>query len=289
MLKPGAGKRPSVRPRSVRADAVPKSAACATGGPEPGLAGIVVPAPCCPIVELRQYTLHPGRLDGFVRLFECEFIEPQEAAGMRVIGHFRDLDDPDRFVWLRGFADMPSRARSLEAFYGGPVWKAQRDAANANFIDTDNVLLLHPLHAQAGFVLDNLQRASPGAEPGNGFVVVTVYQLKSAAAPAFGEFFRTRVQPALAQAGIVVAAQFETEIAANTFPRLPVRTGESVFMWVAHFGDRSRGEAAKAQLAHSAHWRESIRPELAQQLASPTQVLRLVPAARSLWPGDVGR
>jgi hypothetical protein len=30
------------------------------------------------------------------------FVETQEATGMRVIGQFRDLGDPNRFVWLRG-------------------------------------------------------------------------------------------------------------------------------------------------------------------------------------------
>src|SRR5688500_10172787 len=63
------------------------------------------------IVELRDYTLRPGQRDVLIGLFEQNFIEGQEAVGMRVIDHFRDLDDPDRFVWLRGFPDMPSRAR----------------------------------------------------------------------------------------------------------------------------------------------------------------------------------
>ena len=62
------------------------------------------------VLELRQYTLHPGRRDDLIALFEREFIEPQEAAGIAVLGTFRDLDAPDRFVWLRGFADMPARA-----------------------------------------------------------------------------------------------------------------------------------------------------------------------------------
>ena len=51
-------------------------------------------ASCCKLVELRQYTLHPQRFDIFTALFEREFIEPQEAAGINVIGQFRDLDDP---------------------------------------------------------------------------------------------------------------------------------------------------------------------------------------------------
>jgi hypothetical protein len=36
---------------------------------------------------------------------------------MQVIGQFRDLDAPERFVWLRGFADMAARRRGLESFY----------------------------------------------------------------------------------------------------------------------------------------------------------------------------
>ena len=244
---------------------------------------------CCPIVELRQYTLHPRRLDGFVQLFEREFIEPQEAAGMRVIGQFRDLDDPDRFVWLRGFSDMPGRARALEAFYGGPVWKARRDLANANFIDTDNVLLLHPLDARSGFALDRLQRAPQGATPGDrGVVVVTVYPLKPAAAAAFGVYFHDTVLPELERAGFVAVAQLETETAANTFPRLPVRSGEFVFVWVARFPDRASSDAARMRLADSALWCDAIAPELERRLGGSTQVLRLTPTARALWPGGAG-
>ncbi|MBW8303388.1 MAG: NIPSNAP family protein, partial [Brevundimonas sp.] len=59
-----------------------------------------------PIVELRQYTLHPGQRDVLIDLFEREFVEGQESVGMTLIGQFRDLDNPGRFVWLRGFADM---------------------------------------------------------------------------------------------------------------------------------------------------------------------------------------
>ena len=44
---------------------------------------------------------------------------------MTVIGQFRDLDNPDSFVWLRGFADMEARKRALTGFYSGPVWLRQ--------------------------------------------------------------------------------------------------------------------------------------------------------------------
>ncbi|MFG3013916.1 NIPSNAP family protein [Streptomyces cinerochromogenes] len=93
------------------------------------------------IVELRQYTLHPGTRETLIELFEREFVVGQEAVGIAVGGRIRDLDDPDRFAWLRAFPDMGRRRRSLEAFYTGSVWQENRDAANATMIDSDEEAL----------------------------------------------------------------------------------------------------------------------------------------------------
>ena len=71
------------------------------------------------LVELRQYTLKGGRRDALIELFQASFVEPQAEAGAPVLGTFRDLEDPDRFVWLRGFSGMDQRKAALEAFYGG--------------------------------------------------------------------------------------------------------------------------------------------------------------------------
>jgi len=115
------------------------------------------------VVEFRQYTLHPGKRDILIELFYREFVESQEAVGMRVIGQFRDLDDPNRFVWLIGFRDMPLRAQALKEFYGGPVWKEHREAANATMVDSDNVLLLRPALPTSGFSVNSGDRPRPGA------------------------------------------------------------------------------------------------------------------------------
>jgi hypothetical protein len=56
------------------------------------LAGIVTivhrgeQARCCPVVELRQYTLKPGQREVLIDLFDKYFVESQEAAGMTIIG-----------------------------------------------------------------------------------------------------------------------------------------------------------------------------------------------------------
>jgi hypothetical protein len=46
---------------------------------------------CSPLVELRQYTLHPGQRDVLIELFERVLLDPQEATGATLIGQFRDV------------------------------------------------------------------------------------------------------------------------------------------------------------------------------------------------------
>src|SRR5262249_34890767 len=156
------------------------------------------------VLELRQYTLHPGGRDVLIDLFDREFVEPQEAVGMHVVGQFRDLDDPDRFVWLRGFTDMISRADALAAFYGGPVWQAHRGAANATMVDSDNVLLLRPVYPGAGFPRPRSPRSPLGAgagERGTSVVAVTIYYAKAAIDAEVRAFFMDSVRREMAAAG----------------------------------------------------------------------------------------
>ena len=126
------------------------------------------------VVELRRYTLKPGARETLVELFDREFVESQEALGMRILGTFRDLDDPDQFVWLRGFDDMASRAPALTAFYTGPVWKAHSAAANETMVDVDNVLLLRPAEGGPALEHDPARRPPAGAPERDGMVWVTI-------------------------------------------------------------------------------------------------------------------
>lgn len=230
----------------------------------------------CAVVELRRYTLHPGRRDALVELFEREFVEPQEACGMRLLGQFRELDDPDRFVWLRGFPDMQRRAQALAAFYGGPVWRAHREAANATMVDSDDVLLLRPARRGSGFALGDARRAAPGAVPPPcGLVLAMIWQLPLRVGADFVELFERRVVPRLRDAGATPLASFVSEHAANTFPALPVREGENVLACFAGFDDE-------------AHWQRHFGdfPLVADGTAvADPQILRLAPTARSLVRG----
>lgn len=241
------------------------------------------PQTCCPIVELRQYTLHPGKRDVLIDLFEREFVESQEALGMKVIGQFRDLDNPNRFVWLRGFRDMPSRAQALKDFYGGPVWKAHREAANATMIDSDNVLLLHPANPTSGFSLEGKTRPSAGSnETRSELFVATIYYFDAPVDAGFVQFFEKSVKTVAADAGALVLAYFVTEHSENTFPALPVREGENVFVWFARFNDPAACERYPADLARSPRWHDEISKELAGRVKREPEILKLSPTTRSL-------
>jgi hypothetical protein len=173
------------------------------------------------IVELRQYVLHPGMREVLIELFDREFVETQESVGMQVLGQFRDLHDPNRFVWLRGFADMEARAAGLAAFYGGPVWAKHRAVANATMIDSDNVLLLRPARSTSGFQLPDHRDNSTGQ-----VVQASIYYFDAPIAAELVDEFELYLG-----ANVAVLGLFVTEPSPNNFPALPVREDEHVLVW----------------------------------------------------------
>jgi hypothetical protein len=208
------------------------------------------------VIELRQYTLHPGQRDVLIELFEREFVESQEAVGMDVIATFRDLDNPDRFVWLRGFPDMEARAKSLAAFYGGPAWKAHRDAANATMTDSDNVLLLKPAWNGSGFAAGGVRAPVRATTLPKAIITATICYFDTPVPHNFIASFREA-------AGAETIAALVAETDANTFPALPIRAGENVLIWFSLAG-------AAAPLTR----------ELGRMIAK-RELLRLLPTARS--------
>ncbi|WP_219464756.1 NIPSNAP family protein [Nonomuraea rhizosphaerae] len=225
------------------------------------------------VYEWRYYTLRPGQRDTLIELFEREFVEGQEDVGIEVVGQFRDLDAPDTYPWMRKFQDMEVRREALAAFYGGPIWKAHRDAANATMIDSDNVLLLRPAFAGAEPFPSSAGRSSaqPSARPPMGatalpasLYVATIYHVEQ----GFGEVFAREGVPVLEEAGVAPGACFESEHAENTFPALPVRAEEEVFVWFARF-ERAEEE------------REVALPGLESRFTAAPERYRLAPTARS--------
>jgi hypothetical protein len=236
------------------------------------------------VVELRQYTLHSGRRDELIGLFESALLEPQEAAGMVVLGQFVDLDDPNRFVWLRGFADMTSRTRALTAFYGGVVWKAHRSAANATMVDSDNVLLLRPAPGCAPPMIESWSRRPAFGEEA---LLAAICLLDRPGDACLARTFVSALASSLALANGALAGCYVTEQSVNTFTRLPVRQGEHVLVWVARFDQVKDAANFASKLAQSlfefdatgkgsgTHERPTAR------ILQPPLVLRLAPTSSS--------
>ncbi|UVK57256.1 NIPSNAP family protein [Mesorhizobium sp. AR02] len=241
-----------------------------------------------PVVELRQYTLKPGQRETLIALFDREFIESQEEAGMTIIGQFRDLDRPDMFVWLRGFDSMDARKDALTAFYDGPIWAAHRDAANATMIDSDDVLLLKPAWPGAGFDLSGAQRAGLTTgekpipnKPLAGIVVIQIHHLRPGAETEFASRFEAEAAPTMKAPDTRLLAAFITEHAENSFPRLPVRVSENVFLSVTRFDSTEAHARHEAALDASPAWR-AFWQAVQLDLTKPTETLRLSPTSRSL-------
>ena len=217
-----------------------------------------------PIVELRRYTLHPGRRDELISLFEQEFVEPQEALGARVLGTFRVEGAEQSFVWLRGFADMRARKAALEGFYGGDVWRAHRDAANATMIDSDDVHLLRAIAPADGLPIGGLRRPPAGGERPAQPYGLLVSELRY---PEFVGNYHLWLRLFLRKAGRDPVASLATLAAENNFPRLPVWQNRPVHVALL------AGDAVLPPLP----------PELGAMLRDGApRLLCLAPTARSL-------
>ena len=211
------------------------------------------------VFELRNYTLRKGGRARFESLFEREFVEAQEAVGSLVLGTFRVLDDPDRFVWIRCFETMESRAAALDRFYTSALWRQHRSAANVEIRASDNVLQLN--RVAGDLPLDVSARAPIGTErPARAWFVVTTYFV------APDDLTEFACLCARSDLGGVVS--FATDPRPNSYPRLPVRD-DSVFVTVTR-------HTAPPDVA------APIPPEFEALMQALPNILRLEPTPRSL-------
>lgn len=228
------------------------------------------------VFELRQYTLHEGRRDTLISMFESNFIEPQNALGANIYGVFRDLDDPDRFVWIRGFSSMAARPKTLGDFYGGPVWQSLRNEANKTMVDSDNVLLLKPLTPNDGLVLH-----PPTDSKSDGVVSAMIYYVGDVDAEKFGVFYNSDILPKLKTLNAHVIAQFVSEESPNNFPKLPVREKDRVFIWLGQWKNVAELDTFLDRYKRLSGLRDSAPEALLPAFMRKPEILRLKPAQRS--------
>jgi len=77
------------------------------------------------IVELATYRVKTGRRAEFIRFFETQAIPVMRAHGIRILGPVVDLENPNRFMWLRSFPSDKERIRRKDAFHHSEAWTGE--------------------------------------------------------------------------------------------------------------------------------------------------------------------
>lgn len=80
------------------------------------------------IIEMRTYTTKPGCRDRFLEIFRTKSIPAHAEIGMKVLGPFLSVANPDSFFFMRGFPDLASREPMKAKFYEGELWKSELES-----------------------------------------------------------------------------------------------------------------------------------------------------------------
>jgi len=77
------------------------------------------------IIEMRTYKTKPGKRPEFLKVFRSRSIPAHTEIGMKILGPFPSIEDPDTFFFMRGFPDLESREPMKAKFYEGELWKRE--------------------------------------------------------------------------------------------------------------------------------------------------------------------
>jgi len=94
------------------------------------------------IIEMRTYKIKPGRRTEFLEIFETRSVPAHQAIGMKILGPFLSVDDPDTFFFMRGFPDLESREPLKDKFYEGELWKRELEQKLMPMIEKYDVVLV---------------------------------------------------------------------------------------------------------------------------------------------------
>jgi len=94
------------------------------------------------IIEMRTYKLKPGKRLEFLEIFRTKSIPAHDEIGMKILGPFLSVEDPDTFFFMRGFPDLPSREPMKAKFYGGKLWKEELENVLMPMIEKYEVVLV---------------------------------------------------------------------------------------------------------------------------------------------------
>ena len=94
------------------------------------------------IVEMRTYKLKPGKRSRFLEIFRTKSVPAHAEIGMKILGPWLSIEDPDMFFFMRGFPDLASRDPMKAKFYEGELWKSELEQVLMPMIERYDVVLV---------------------------------------------------------------------------------------------------------------------------------------------------
>jgi heme-degrading monooxygenase HmoA len=94
------------------------------------------------IIEMRTYKLKPGKRAEFLDIFRTRSVPAHDEIGMKILGPFLSIEDPDTFFFMRGFPDLASREPMKAKFYEGELWKRELENLLMPMIEKYEVVLV---------------------------------------------------------------------------------------------------------------------------------------------------
>jgi NIPSNAP protein len=94
------------------------------------------------IVEMRTYKTKPGKRVAFLEMFRTRSMPAHDEIGMKILGPFLSVEDPDVFFFMRGFPDLASREPMKAQFYEGPLWKNELEAIAMPMLENYDVVVV---------------------------------------------------------------------------------------------------------------------------------------------------
>lgn len=94
------------------------------------------------IVEMRTYKTKPGCRSQFLEIFRTKSIPEHAEIGMKILGPFLSVEDPDTFFFMRGFPDLASREPMKAKFYEGELWKRELESVLMPMLEKYDVVLV---------------------------------------------------------------------------------------------------------------------------------------------------
>lgn len=94
------------------------------------------------VIEMRTYRTKPGKRSQFLEIFRSKSVPAHADIGMKILGPFLAVDEPDTFFFMRGFPDIASREPMKTRFYEGELWKQELEQVLLPMIEKYQVTLV---------------------------------------------------------------------------------------------------------------------------------------------------